>query len=300
MPAMSAQNRVSVLAFAASLVGCSPATSGLGSGGEQDEVGSEGGDTSEGTTTDSDSDTGSDTTTGTTTDTTDTTTGTDTDTATTDPTDTGSDTTTGEACGNGMLEDPEECDGQDYGGLSCESFGYAAGELGCDGACLIDTSACPAPPDGGSCQSDADCPSVLLSCVYNTCLNGSDGDLCLDDMDCKGAPHCAAGTCSPGLEGDSCDNDDGDCSAEAPACVYNTCHDGSAGDNCIDDMDCQDAPYCVFTCKQGLEGDQCINDGDCSAQAPHCVYSFCRDGSSGDQCIDADDCMTTCTLGTCD
>ena len=43
-------------------------------------------------------------------------------------------------CGNGVIEDGEECDGQVSGDKSCEDLGYGAGELACDDACMIDSS----------------------------------------------------------------------------------------------------------------------------------------------------------------
>ena len=50
----------------------------------------------------------------------------------------------GDACGNGMIDDGEDCDGSDLGGLGCGDFdGYAGGELGCV-ACSFDLGNCEA------------------------------------------------------------------------------------------------------------------------------------------------------------
>lgn len=51
-------------------------------------------------------------------------------------------------CGNGRKEGEEECDGRDFGGLSCETFQPGArGEFECTEECLIDRS-------GNSCEFD--------------------------------------------------------------------------------------------------------------------------------------------------
>jgi len=46
----------------------------------------------------------------------------------------------GPVCGNGIKESGEECDGTDLGGATCESLGFASGELSCTDQCTFDTS----------------------------------------------------------------------------------------------------------------------------------------------------------------
>ncbi len=47
------------------------------------------------------------------------------------------------SCGNGVYEPPaEQCDGNDLGGATCQSLGYAFGTLGCTNACGYDISGC--------------------------------------------------------------------------------------------------------------------------------------------------------------
>jgi len=48
-------------------------------------------------------------------------------------------------CGNGEVEDGEECDGMDWNGATCESLGFSATGLTCVG-CQLDASACGPPP----------------------------------------------------------------------------------------------------------------------------------------------------------
>ncbi len=45
-------------------------------------------------------------------------------------------------CGNGMVDDGEECDGERLEGLTCLDFGFERGELRCDDSCKLDPSPC--------------------------------------------------------------------------------------------------------------------------------------------------------------
>jgi len=45
-------------------------------------------------------------------------------------------------CGNGTVEEGEQCDGSDLAGQTCESLGYAGGTLSCNPDCTFDTSGC--------------------------------------------------------------------------------------------------------------------------------------------------------------
>ncbi len=67
-------------------------------------------------------------------------------------------------CGNGVVEEDEECDTEDFGGQACADFGYASGHLVCDECtlslsdCIPDVSAIrfvdPTPADGATVQAD--------------------------------------------------------------------------------------------------------------------------------------------------
>lgn len=95
------------------------------------------GDTDE-STTNVDPDTGS-----TTDDPTDTTTGSTTDDESSSSGDESSSSTgTPEDCGNGELDMDEECDDAELDGATCESLGFASGDLACADNCTYDTTAC--------------------------------------------------------------------------------------------------------------------------------------------------------------
>jgi hypothetical protein len=54
------------------------------------------------------------------------------------------------SCGNGVRETGEQCDGSDFGGLSCSNYGnFNQGSLSCTASCTISTSGCSRSGGGG-------------------------------------------------------------------------------------------------------------------------------------------------------
>ena len=53
-----------------------------------------------------------------------------------------SSSTTGAACGDGMADPGEACDGDDLAGETCETQGFDGGTLACDDRCELDVSGC--------------------------------------------------------------------------------------------------------------------------------------------------------------
>ena len=52
-------------------------------------------------------------------------------------------------CGNGVIDQGEECDGSNLTGQTCLSRGYTGGTLSCNSNCTINTSACTSGGGGG-------------------------------------------------------------------------------------------------------------------------------------------------------
>lgn len=131
-------------------------------------------------------------------------------------------------CGNGRIDEDEDCDGQELGGATCVSLGYAGGELGCSDDCSFDLSGCePVPCGDGVVGPDEDCDGDdldgwscqalgfaggELSCSDTCRLDASACSGCQDDEyedndDAAGATVLAAGAhhlvmCNPGGEED--------------------------------------------------------------------------------------------------
>lgn len=55
------------------------------------------------------------------------------------------------ACGNGVFETGEECDGSSLNGKSCATFGFSLGSLTCTAGCTLDTGGCSNPPPAPTC-----------------------------------------------------------------------------------------------------------------------------------------------------
>lgn len=76
-------------------------------------------------------------------------------------------------CGNGSVETPpEDCEGSDLNGESCQTQGYAEGDLACDISCEFDTSGCsgtltptstPSPTPGPTSSSSSGSTSSSAS-----------------------------------------------------------------------------------------------------------------------------------------
>jgi len=48
-------------------------------------------------------------------------------------------------CGNGAMEEGEDCDGMDFGAATCESLGQSPGTLSCTESCMVDVVGCWPP-----------------------------------------------------------------------------------------------------------------------------------------------------------
>ena len=105
-------------------------------------------------------------------------------------------------CGNGIIEEGEECDGSDFGTDSCSTYGYNSGSLTCS-SCTIDTSSCyntggGGGSSGGSSSSGGSGGVVVASdtgeeetCTpewecseWSDCIDGSQTRECTDSNNC--------------------------------------------------------------------------------------------------------------------
>lgn len=183
-------------------------------------------------------------------------------------------------CGNGYLDDGEECDGTNYGGATCESLERGSGTLSCDEACHIVVSGC----SGGSCGNDIMDPGEACdgenlggrSCLTEGFTAGElrCGASCeLDTSGCNNDA-CGNGNMNPGemcddgnlIEGDGCDGrcviETGwECSGAPSVCV------ALCGNSAVDPSeDCDGAD---------LDGATCVTLGYDSgplACSPTCFY----------------------------
>lgn len=229
----------------------------------------------------------------------------------------GDPTSAGPACGNGVVEDSEQCDGNDLGGSSCESLGFAGGTLMCTDNCTLDSSGCineggAVCGDGqleGSEQCDGNdlggetCMSLGFdmgqlacdqNCGFDTSGCSNQGGVCGDNIvdpgeDCDGN----------NLDGESCQSQGFDAGVLACTlnCIFDTsgCMNDGGGGPCTFDADCPGDQVCVDQqCWDGNEGDPCVFDSDC-VDGLYCEDA-CYDGSLGDPCTFDSDCESDICL----
>ena len=82
-------------------------------------------------------------------------------------------------CGNDIPEGNEECDGSDFWGNDCDTFGFDGGALGCSASCEWDFSGCILPPNCGNGVLDVaeDCEGTDLGGQTCEGLGANGGDL---------------------------------------------------------------------------------------------------------------------------
>ena len=72
-------------------------------------------------------------------------------------------------CGDANIEGPEDCEGVDLGGSSCETEGFMSGTLSCTVSCDFDTAECvPFPPTPTPSPSPSATPTSAPSSTDNS------------------------------------------------------------------------------------------------------------------------------------
>lgn len=71
-------------------------------------------------------------------------------------------------CGDDVIEESEQCEGNNLGGATCVSLGYATGTLSCTGSCSYNTSQCPSleEPVAGAGATPPPAKVILRGKVY--------------------------------------------------------------------------------------------------------------------------------------
>ncbi len=224
-------------------------------------------------------------------------------------------------CGDGIIESGEQCDSDDLGGQTCESRGYAAGQLRCTSGCRFDESLCtnevPSTCGNGIIESGEQCDGQDFG--SETCESmGFDGGTlgCTSEcmIDTAGCHRCGNGVVEDGEECDGTDlaghtcSDYGftggfimcsGCQIDTSNCenVDFTCDPMATGE-CPSGDKCLVIPGGDATCipeGSGTDGDACDDHEDCAA-GYYCIQSFdnglctklCHDNS--DSVYDTQDC----------
>ena len=110
-------------------------------------------------------------------------------------------------CGNDLIEGNEQCEGPDLAGDTCESLGYVAGTLVCDGLCNFDVTGCESCGNGYI-DLDDNCDGNDLNGQDCTVFDFFGGDLACDascNFDTSDCNMCGNGVIDAG---EQCDGDD--------------------------------------------------------------------------------------------
>jgi hypothetical protein len=151
-------------------------------------------------------------------------------------------------CGDGVLDEDEQCDTDELGAEDCVSQGFVGGTLACKMDCTFDTAACTTNECGNGVVEDPEaCDGMDLA-----------GESCASQGFSQGALGCAA----------DCSFDTGGCSN--PAC----------GNEVIEGAEVCDG--------ENLDGQTCVSQGNPGGGTLECLGNCSGFDTSGCACFDED------------
>ena len=192
-----------------------------------------------------------------------------------------------DTCGNGVIDGLEECDGPELEGATCQTAGYAAGELGCTVGCAFDMSACTDTLCGSPCPEDG------FACVGIDAIHATCAPVCETDLTCADPQRtCCFEQGCVDLQSDL--NNCGECGGFCEGnCISGVCVDPcgnmcSSGDTCCNGT-CSNTTSDTNNC--GVCGNICDSE-----ESNACVNGSCKCGSSNacDVASGAECCTTSC------
>ena len=202
------------------------------------------------------------------------------------------DTDSLEHCGNGLIDNGEQCEGTNLNGFSCVDLGFMDGELACGADCLFDATDCSEVVCGdGLIGGNETCDGEALAEQSCETLGYTGGELaCSDDCSAFDESGCYTAVCGDGMVSgpEPCDGED---------LGGNSCVDLGFGGGelaCLDD--CSFDTAACLSCGNGVIDDGELCDGEDLGEADCADFGWlggplaCNDGCDGfieDGCVDA-------------
>lgn len=232
--------------------------------------------------------------------------------------------TTGPVCGNGIIDEGEQCDGANLNGKACTDGGFAGGVLACTSLCTWDGSGCLSSLCGnGLIDPGEDCDGTNLN--GKACTDGGfAGGTLACTSSCKwDGTRCSRAVCGNGVveTGEQCDgtNLSGQtCASKGYAggglscsnCVLNTtnCLSSVCGNGIVDPgEDCDGTNLNGKACTDGgFAGGVLACTSSCTWDGSRCLVNVCGNGikETGEVCDDGnavnnDGCTIACRSEYC-
>ncbi len=156
-----------------------------------------------------------------------------------------------DACGDGIIDPGEDCDGGNLGGQSCASLGFGGGNLVCQNNCVFDTSGC-SDCGNGILDPGEECDGTNFGGKTCSTFGLADGAAlaCTDDCTIDTGPceTCGNGVIDPGEDCDGNNLGGGTCEGQG----YNGGGDLSCAANCqYDEGQCENCECLSGVCCDG-------------------------------------------------